>query len=1011
MKNILLSFLLLFNFNAFATHLVGGEVVYSCLGGNQYEIKVIIYRECGPTNTNGTGFDGEGVITIYNANNNEVFAFQHGVAEEEFVVDEFTDECLTLPPDLCVEKGTYTVIVNLPNNGQAYKVVYQRCCRNEQVVNIDEPQDFGSSLVALIPPISGPACNNSPSFDSFPPLALCLGSDVSVSQSASDVDGDSLVYSLVSPFHGSSNFDPTGTYPPPYNQIPWADGYSEEYPMDSNPVLSIDSNSGLITGTPTQEGFYVIGIMVEEYRNGVYLGEILRDFRFLVIDCSSNGCGCTVENALNYDDDAIDDDGSCEFDGEVIGCSDIDAINFNPYSTFDDGSCEIIGCPYSIFLGYNPNFTIPDASLCVTIIVEGCTDINYIEYDPLANTDNSSCSTEKIYGCTDSSAFNFNAIANVNQISIQNINSNCIDAIPGCTDSLYFNFDAFANTNDGSCDSLIIFGCTDASSFNFNELANTDDDSCIPLVLGCTDSTYINYQYFANVDDGSCDLLIIIGCMNSTALNYDSLASVPHECQIEGCTVEVFPNYNSQATIEDFSCNINSTSYYGCIDSLSINYDVNANIDDGSCNIDETQIFGCTNPNAINYDINTIFNDGSCIYPVLGCTDLIALNFNELANTDDGSCDRLGCMDSLAFNFDAFANTQGECDYTICQLINMPLGWSMFSTYISADQMNVSTLLNPIIDDVELVKDNNGNPYFVEWGYNSIGDLQIGQGCQIKTNASVSLEICGDYAYPQDHPIELAAGWNMIGYLRLEPAATDAVLTEVLPELIIVKDYLGAAYLPEWNFNGIGDMIPGQGYHLKVSNETILYFHSNEEPYRTSTLDVIDAKTSHYNSVKATDNNMTIIIEDHAWDILPSANSEISAFDNSGIMVGSTRYTSPVTVLTLWGDDHTNESKVGLANFEASNFELWSDGDVKSFNIEKWSVGSNRYEVNAVNIAESISVTNTNEAELSHKKRVRTINVLGQEVNSNDYGYQTELLFDVYNDGSVEKRIRIKSKK
>ena len=41
---ILLSFLLLFNFNAFATHLVGGEVVYSCLGGNQYEIKVIIYN-------------------------------------------------------------------------------------------------------------------------------------------------------------------------------------------------------------------------------------------------------------------------------------------------------------------------------------------------------------------------------------------------------------------------------------------------------------------------------------------------------------------------------------------------------------------------------------------------------------------------------------------------------------------------------------------------------------------------------------------------------------------------------------------------------------------------------------------------------------------------------------------------------------------------------------------------------------------------------------------------------
>ena len=268
-----------------ATHLIGGEVVYTCLGANLYEIKVIIYRDCGPTNTNGTGFDGNGVISIYDMNDNLVSQPNHGFVVQEFVVDEFTDECLTLPPELCVEKGTYTVQATLPNNGQGYQVVYQRCCRNEQVINIVDPEDLGSSLVAYIPPISGDACNNSPSFDSFPPLALCLGSNVEVSQSATDVDGDSLTYSLTAPFHGSNDIDPLATYPPPYAQVAWATGYSDAYPMDSNPVLDIDPVTGLITGTPTQEGFYVIGIKVEEYRNGVYIGEILRDFRFLVVDC------------------------------------------------------------------------------------------------------------------------------------------------------------------------------------------------------------------------------------------------------------------------------------------------------------------------------------------------------------------------------------------------------------------------------------------------------------------------------------------------------------------------------------------------------------------------------------------------------------------------------------------------------------------------------------------------------------------------------------------------------
>ena len=41
--------------------------------------------------------------------------------------------------------------------------------------------------------------------------------------------------------------------------------------------------------------------------------------------------------------------------------------------------------------------------------------------------------------------------------------------------------------------------------------------------------------------------------------------------------------------------------------------------------------------------------------------------------------------------------------------------------------------------------------------------------------------------------------------------------------VIIAKDYLGNAYLPEYNFfNGIGDMICGQGYQIKTSTETVL---------------------------------------------------------------------------------------------------------------------------------------------------------------------------------------------
>ena len=56
---------------AWATHLVGGSMYYEHQGGDQYELFLVIYRDCGPTNTNGTGFDLAANIAVYQ--NNQLF--------------------------------------------------------------------------------------------------------------------------------------------------------------------------------------------------------------------------------------------------------------------------------------------------------------------------------------------------------------------------------------------------------------------------------------------------------------------------------------------------------------------------------------------------------------------------------------------------------------------------------------------------------------------------------------------------------------------------------------------------------------------------------------------------------------------------------------------------------------------------------------------------------------------------------------------------------------------------
>ena len=59
---------------------------------------------------------------------------------------------------------------------------------------------------------------------------------------------------------------------------------------------------------------------------------------FVWAGCSKEE-GCTYVEACNYSEDAVVDDGSCDFDS-CAGCTDSEAMNYDPSATVDDGSCE-----------------------------------------------------------------------------------------------------------------------------------------------------------------------------------------------------------------------------------------------------------------------------------------------------------------------------------------------------------------------------------------------------------------------------------------------------------------------------------------------------------------------------------------------------------------------------------------------------------------------------------------------------------------------------------------------
>ena len=55
------------------------------------------------------------------------------------------------------------------------------------------------------------------------------------------------------------------------------------------------------------------------------------------------------------------------------------------------------------------------------------------------------------------------------------------------------------------------------------------------------------------------------------------------------------------------------------------------------------------------------------------------------------------------------------------------------------------------------------------------------------------------------------AGLCFSSYMITNDMNVATVISPITENVIIVKDFVGAAYLIDWEFNGIGDFLVGQG--------------------------------------------------------------------------------------------------------------------------------------------------------------------------------------------------------
>jgi gliding motility-associated-like protein len=234
----------------FATHQRAAEIIYRHLSGLTYEITLISYTYT-PSPANAyrdylTISWGDGTVS-------EIPRVEKTNLANEISYNRYTGQHTYLGPSTyiisCEDPNRNGGILNIPNSINTPLFIY-----SELVIN-PFLGGYNNSPVLLLPPIDN-GCVDQPFYHN---------------PGAYDADGDSLSYKLVSCRGAQGLVIPGYTLPPASN------------------FIHLDSVTGdLLWDSPTQQGEYNIAILIEEWRNHVRIGSVLRDMQIIITACNNH---------------------------------------------------------------------------------------------------------------------------------------------------------------------------------------------------------------------------------------------------------------------------------------------------------------------------------------------------------------------------------------------------------------------------------------------------------------------------------------------------------------------------------------------------------------------------------------------------------------------------------------------------------------------------------------------------------------------------------------------------
>jgi gliding motility-associated-like protein len=243
-------------------------------------------------NSTASQRDGQVFLGVFNSRTGERIRTETIPKSAEETLDKNSfSPCLNSPPRVCFLILRYDLVIDLPDNPDGYSLTVQRCCRITGIVNVSgNSGNIGVSYTNTIPGVingTDYSKNSSPVFAQKDTAIVCFNSPFTFDFSATDADGDQIIYSFCSGSIGGGSGSPIPNPPtaPPYASVPYNPSYPGNSPLGL--AVTIDPNTGIIRGTaPGVTGQFVVAVCANEYRNGVLIGSTKKEIHITVAGCS-----------------------------------------------------------------------------------------------------------------------------------------------------------------------------------------------------------------------------------------------------------------------------------------------------------------------------------------------------------------------------------------------------------------------------------------------------------------------------------------------------------------------------------------------------------------------------------------------------------------------------------------------------------------------------------------------------------------------------------------------------